>query len=116
MGFAGSAGYNTFRSTDFNATAVNAETTARPMRLHGWAISNSGASAANVKIYNKGSATQADTPKLTFMLPAGASANVEFVNGIIFDTGMCVRAVTEAADNGTTAPTANSVYGTFFYS
>jgi hypothetical protein len=69
---------------------------------------NVNAAARYLKVYNKATApTEADTPVLTIHLPASGSRELLFPIGIEFSAGISIRATTELADNGTTAPTAN---------
>lgn len=92
---------------------------AAPGVIVGWFLSNSGAAAAYVKLYDKATApTEADTPALTIYLPAGAAANVGPGDGAIgpFAAGISARATTGAADNNTGAPAANEVIVNIFYS
>lgn len=103
-----------YRSLSLLATGLVVK--ASPGRLYGWHLSNSGASAAHVKFYSKATAaTEADTPLLTVRLAAGGVSTLDLAPGLGFAAGICVRATTEAADNGTTAPGANEVVVNLFY-
>ena len=87
-------------------------------QLFGWYIYNDGAADVSVKIYDATAANVTvgtTTPVLTFTIPAGSAANVLSPIGIVFSNGICAAAVTEIADNGTTAPAANQVVANFFY-
>jgi hypothetical protein len=103
-----------YRSLSVLATGLVVK--ASPGRVYGWHLSNSGAAAAHVKFYDKATAaTQADTPVMTLRLAAGASYSLDLGPGIGFSAGIGVRAVTEVADNGTTAPGANEVVANIFF-
>lgn len=68
---------------------------------------NINATVRYLKIYDKATAaTEADTPKMTVQLLQG-SRFLSFPMGLRFDNGICIRATTELADAGTTAPSAN---------
>ncbi|MEB3215391.1 MAG: hypothetical protein VKN72_03890 [Nostocales cyanobacterium 94392] len=71
-----------------------------------------------VKFYNATAANVTvgtTTPKLTIPIPAGAASNIEWGNGIPFDTAICIAATTGVADNDSTAPAANQVIGNILY-
>jgi len=96
-----------------NATSVKASAG----RVHGWYLFNASASAKYFKLYNKASAPTvgSDTPVLTIPIPAGAGANVEFVKGIAFATGIAFALTGALADNDTTALSANDVVVNLLY-
>lgn len=84
-------------------------------KLGGWYIYNPNTSATYVIIYNvaSGSVTVGTTnPQIVLCIPASAAANVEFVNGITFDTAIAVAATTTGAGNS--AP-ASALEANFFY-
>jgi len=61
-----------------------------------------------VKFYNVSTPpTHLDTPVLRLFVKAHTTRELEFPKGINFSTGIGVRCVSEAADNGTTAPGTN---------
>lgn len=99
--------------------ALNANSTGTLVRagagvVRRYYLSNSGASAAYVKLYDKATAgTSADTPIQCFMIPAGGAANA--ICAIPYTLGFSYRAVTGAADNDTTAPGSNEVIVNFEY-
>jgi len=117
-GYAGAigeaGGCAVYRSLSVLATGLVVKASAG--RIYGWHLSNSGAAAAHLKIYDKATAaTQADTPVLTLRLAAGASYSLDLGPGISFAAGIGIRATTELADNGTTAPGANEVVANIFF-
>lgn len=104
---------------NINVGATGAVVKASPGVVSGYYLSNSGAAAVYVKLYNKATApTEADTPVLTLMLPAGGAANLPPTDSAIggFTAGIGVRATTAVADNSTAAPGANEVVVNLFYS
>jgi hypothetical protein len=96
-----------------NATSVKASTG----QLFGYYIFNASASTKYVKLYNKASAPTVgtDTPVITLPIPKEAGANVEFVNGIAFATGIALAITGALADADTTAVVANDVVANLFY-
>lgn len=77
-----------------------------------------GTNEHTLKIYNKATAPdENDTPIFSIPVAAGGSDTLDFTveglgaedEGAPFDAGISLRATTEIADNGTTAPTANDV-------
>jgi hypothetical protein len=69
--------------------------------------------AVYLKLYNKASATQADTPVATYCIPTsggaeGAGFTINF-EGLEFATACSFRVTTEVADSGTTSPATNAV-------
>jgi hypothetical protein len=105
-----------YRSLSVLATGAVVKT--GPGALTGYYLSNSGAAARYVKLYDKATApTEADTPKLTLFLGAAPFvANLHFGDsGPGFAHGIGIRATTEAADNGTTAPGAGEVIANIYY-
>lgn len=82
-----------------------------PGQLYGYFLTNRDASNEHViKLYNQATApSHTDTPYMTIPLGAGKAANLDLVHGIPFSAGISIRATTELADNGATAPDANDV-------
>jgi hypothetical protein len=112
-----SGGLTIFRSLDLDETEEEVKATAG--QLFGWYIYNDGAADVSVKLYNATTANVTvgtTTPVMTLTIPAGAAANAFSEIGIAFGTAITAAAVTEIADNGTTAPAANQVVANFFYS
>jgi len=76
-------------------------------KLGGWYIFNPNTVTAWVIIYNVAAASVTvgtTSPKMVIGVPAGSAANVEWTQGIAFDTAMsCSAVMTSAAGN--TAPT-----------
>lgn len=102
---------DTFTALTSTAQAIKASAG----QIYGYYIHNPNTSTAYVIVYNiaSGSVTVGtSTPKLVFAIPAGSSANVEFSNGIAFDTAMSAAATTTGGGN--TAPT-TALEAMFFY-
>ena len=73
-------------------------------------VSNTGMAPAYLKLYDKATApTSSDTPTHTLTLPAGSAIPWLITDGIGFNTGIGIRAVTGVADNNTTSPGSNEV-------
>ena len=111
-----SGGYSIYRDLDADETGVNIKSSAG--QVFGWYIHN--ADSENIhylKLYNKAAAPTVgtDTPVLTIPIPAGAAANVEFLGGIAFGTGIGIGVTTGLADNDTGAPGSNEVQVNIFY-
>lgn len=109
-------GLSIHRNIDAGVTATTQIAKASAGQLYGYFISNNAATARFVKVYNKATApTEADTPVLTFQLPAASSANVSHPNGVAFSTGISYRASTGRADNDTGATTTGDVIVNLYY-
>jgi hypothetical protein len=111
-----SGGLSIARDLDLDETELEVKASAG--QLFGWYIYNDGAADVSVKLYNATAANVTvgtTTPVMTLTIPAGSAANILSPIGIVFDTAICAAAVTEIADNGTTAPAANQVVANFFY-
>lgn len=110
-----SGGLSIYRSLSVLATGQSVKASAG--QLYGYYIFNGGSATAFLKFYNKATAPTVgtDTPVITIPLAAGAGANVEFTQGVAFDTGIGIGATTEVGDSGTTAPGANEVVVNLFY-
>ena len=107
-------GLDVFRSADMDETEEDVKTA--PGKVYGWVLYNDGASEVFVQLWNATAANTTPgttTPKITFPLAAGASANVEYTNGITFDTAISVGATTGFSDAG--AQAAAQVSGCIFY-
>lgn len=103
-----SGGSSIFRNLDLGVTGQVVKASAG--QIYNYFISNVASSPRFVKVYDKATApTQADTPVMTFCIPAGSAANVAFPNGVAFANGISLRATTAVADNDTGAPAANDV-------
>lgn len=91
-----------------NATSVKASAGS----LVGLNVSNIGAAAAYLKLYNKASAPTVgtDVPVLTIPLPAGAVVDLDLGTlGRVFTTGIALAITNLAADSDTTAIAAGQV-------
>lgn len=104
-------GFSRYRNAALLATAVSVKASAG--NVYGIKIINPNATKANVKLYNiaAASVTVGTSAVLhTVPVPAndGTNDGVTWItpDGIImaFDTAIAIAAVTELADNGTTAP------------
>jgi hypothetical protein len=83
-----------------------------PGQVFGWYIYNSNASARKVVLYNaitNPPVPGTTAPKITLVIPASSGANVEFTNGIEFDTGIGIATVTGLADSDNTGVAANDL-------
>lgn len=82
-------------------------------QLGGWVLHNPAAATTYYQFFNAATAGAVTlgttTHTFVFGLAAGASANVEFANGIAFSAGIQVAATTTATGN--TAPATASVAG-----
>jgi|8_EtaG_2_1085327.scaffolds.fasta_scaffold156918_2 hypothetical protein len=79
--------------------------------LHSLTLDNSQNSGHNTffKFYNATSATAANSlPDLVIRVEQSVSTSVIIADGLSFTTGVTIRAVQEAADAGTTVPSANT--------
>ncbi len=103
----------TLAAASTNATSVKASAG----RVHGWYLFNTSAATKFFKLYNKASAPTvgSDTPVMTIPIPAGAGANVEFVKGITFGTGIAFALTGAVGDADTTALAANDVVLNLFW-
>lgn len=80
-------------------------------QLYGIHVSNKGATACYVKLYDSSSAPTvgSGTPKKRIYVPAGATRDLVFPVGVAFALGIGLTIVTDVADAGTTAVAANDV-------
>lgn len=111
-----SGGTTPYRTLDLDETEEDVKTSAG--QLYGYIIHNAAASTRYVKLYNATAANVtvgSTTPVMTIPVPAGATANVAFPNGISFSTAICAAATTGVADADTGAPGANDVIANFMY-
>ena len=79
--------------------------------LHSLTLDNSQNSGHNTffKFYNAASATAANSlPNLVIRVEQAVSTNIVIADGLSFTTGVTIRAVQDAADTGTTNPSANT--------
>lgn len=103
-----------YRSTALASTGVSVTTSAT--RVLGWSLTNSSGAIRYVKLYNKATAaSSSDTPVLTIGIPTLSTVSFYPSGGINFPLGLSARCVTEAADSGTTAATANDVLAHILY-
>jgi hypothetical protein len=102
------------RMLNLNATGQIAKASAG--RVYGWAITNTGAAVAYVKLYNLATApVAATTPALTLAVAAGGSQFFHHPVGLAFTAGISARAVTGVADNDNTGAGSNEVIVHVFY-
>lgn len=105
-----------FRSIDLDETEE--QISATPANLYGYYIFNGAGAVRYFKFYNATAATVVvgtTVPVITIPLPAGAGANVEFTNGIGFQTAITAACTTGIADDNTGAPGANECILNAFY-
>ncbi len=99
-------GAKAYRSINLLATGLVVK--ASKANLYSVSAHNINAAVRYLKIYDKATAaTASDTPALTIPMPATGQINLTFPLGISFLNGISIRATTELADNGTTAPSAS---------
>jgi hypothetical protein len=110
-----SGGLSIYRNINLGTSGVNIKASAG--QVYGWFIANNASSARFVKFYNKATAPTVgtDTPVMTLEIPANASANVSFVQGIAFGTGIGIGATNLVADADTTAPSSNDLVVNILY-
>ena len=84
-------------------------------RVLGYCLSNTTASWRYVKLHNVASATAGAAVAMTIGLPPNGKAECHIGQGIAFATAISRSIVTGAADNDTTAVTANDVVGDIFF-
>lgn len=103
-----SGGSAVYRNLDLGTTGQVAKNGAG--QIYSYYLYNNATATRYIKIYDKATApTNADTPVMTYPLPAGSAANVAFPNGVAFANGISLRATTGVADNDTGAPSTNDV-------
>jgi hypothetical protein len=108
-----SGGWSVSSQTAFTNTVVSIKASAG--QFGGYMFNNPNSGTIYLQIFNvaSGSVTPGTTtPTYVIPLPAGASANVEFANGIAHSTAISAVATTTATGN--TAPT-TSLVGFFLY-
>lgn len=102
------------------AGTTNASTVkGAPGQVYGWFIFNNAAATRHVKLYNTKLVPNVgvDLPLLTLAFPAGAAANVWMASGIKgFTQGIGLATTVNAADNDSTAVTANDLIINVLYS
>lgn len=106
-GASAAGGLSTKRTLDLGVTAWSVKTT--PGQLYGYYIANRSAVEVFVKIYDAVTPTQADTPKMTFPIPAYGVAHRSQTVGLEFAVAIAMRATTALADNSVAAPSTNDV-------
>lgn len=107
-------GVSTARYNDVDETEETVKGSAG--QLYGFhAINEDGSNDHYLHFYDAASPdTSADTPKMTYLIPAGGSITKDFPLGVPFSTAITVAALTTAAP-GATGPGANEVYATIEY-
>jgi plasmid maintenance system antidote protein VapI len=106
----------TISAATTNATVVKASAG----KLGGWFLSNVNAAARYLKVYNKATSPTVgtDVPVLTILIPgntAGAGANLELSNGLLFSTGISFAVTTGITDADSTAVAANEIAVNLYY-
>jgi hypothetical protein len=85
-------------------------------QLFGWYVYNSNASMRKLAFHNSSSSPTAGASIFfTINVPGTAAANVFSDVGIAFSSGIAITTVTDLADNGTTAVSANDLTINLFY-
>lgn len=102
---------------NLNVSNTGAVVKASPGSICSIIVSNVSGGTIYFKVYNKATAPSAsDTPVLTFAVANGSTLSIEDGLPLTYlDSGISIRAVTEAADNGVTSPTANTVIANILY-
>lgn len=96
-------GWSTYSSASITNTVVSVKSSAG--QLGGYRLYNPNASVEYVQVFNLATGSVAlgtTTPTYFFSIPPGATANVEFANGIAHSTAISIAATTTAT--GSTAP------------
>lgn len=104
-----SGGASSYRNINLLATGqVIKSEPGKLCTVHAW--NGHATDARYLKIYDKATAAdENNTPKLTVALKALTWTRFDLGLGADFTAGIGVRATTELADNGTTAPGANEI-------
>lgn len=86
-------------------------------QVTGWALTNNGTAMRYLHLYNKASSPTVgtDVPRITFGIPAGASANIVWEPPLAFETGLGISITAGMADTDATAVAANEVAANIFY-
>lgn len=84
-------------------------------RVLGYCLSNTTASWRYVKLHNVASATAGAAVAMTIGIPPNGKCECSVAQGIAFATAISRSIVTGAADNDTTAVTANDVVGDIYF-
>jgi len=110
-----SGGYSIYRDIDLDETGISVKGSAG--QVFGWFMYNLASGTRYIKLYNDSGAPTigTDTPVLTIPLGADQGANVEYLGGIAFSSGIGIGATTGVADNDTGAPGDNEVIVNVFY-
>lgn len=111
-----SGGYTIFRLLSAATTNSN-NIKGSAGQIFGWFLYNNTSSAKFVKLYNKATAPTVgtDVPVLTVPLPPNGGANIEYLGGVAFGTGIGVGITGAIGDADTTAVALNDVTVNIFY-
>lgn len=117
---------NTTGGLDVHRVITSASTNAAVIKaaagqVYGYAVYSTQATPRYLKLYNLTSISASAgnyTPKMTIVVPgasAGSGANIEFVNGVAFGTGICMAITASIADNDSTVVALNDVVANILY-
>lgn len=110
-----SGGFSTYHlvsAGSTNATSIKASAG----QVFGWFIYNAASAMRKLAFHNLATTPTAGTNVFfSIPIPAGSAANVFTETGIPFSNGIGITTVTEVADNGTTAISANELVINVFY-
>jgi len=102
-------GTENYKNLDLDEVGYNVKGSAG--QVYGWTITNKGASARFIKLYNVAGVpvVGTDTPFMTLTAPPNVPLERDIPAGIKFATGIGIAATTGVADSDTGAPTTNDV-------
>lgn len=98
---------------DLKSAGANAEQ--NPCTLKALVLFNGSAAPHYVRVYDKVSPTQADTPVLRIGVGIKQTVPLSFPDGMPFKNGISIRCTTSPADNDTTDPATNDSVGSLWY-
>lgn len=92
-------------------TTADGDVVGKAPTIYGLQIQNTGANAATayVKLYNAKSATNTTVPDMNIKVDASQTLGIQFPDGLVFATGLSLRAAQEADDTSTSTAPADNV-------
>src|SRR5712692_1788236 len=102
-----------------NTTPVALDGTgSSPENFTGYEILNAAAATRSVKLFDTATSPTmgTDTPKIVVPIEAGKTVHLQYGRPPLFNNGLWVSVTTGIANNDNTAPSANDVLLTLFYS
>lgn len=89
------------KQTDADTTA-SGDVVGKAPTIYGIVIKNTqgGAQVAYVKLYDAKTATSATTPSMNLKIDAGQTLGIHFPDGLVFSTGLTLRAAKEQDESG----------------